>query len=257
VGGLRRVVAVASNTFRETVRERVLYNLVFFALLMTLSGLLLGQLSIRQDEKIIKDLGLAAMDAFGTLIAIFVGVGLVSKEIDKRSLFPLLAKPVTRDEFLLGKFAGLTFTLAVNVGVMAAGLFLTLIATGRRADPGLLAPVFTILLGLAITVALALLFSVFTSAALATVCTVSMVVAGRFSDVLQHLPDAAPGAPQWLIKFVYYALPNFHLLDLKDHAVYGGPVSLQALAALAGYAAAYVAVVLGIALHAFRSREFS
>jgi ABC-2 family transporter len=248
---------VASNTFRETVRERVLYNLVFFAILMTLSGLLLGQLSIRQDEKIIKDLGLAAMDGFGTLIAIFVGVGLVSKEIDKRSLFPLLAKPVSRDEFLLGKFAGLTFTLVVNVGVMAAGLFLTLIATGRRADPALLEAVFTILLGLAITVALALLFSVFTSAALATVCTVSVVVAGRFSDVLEHLRDVAPGAPRWLIRAVYYALPNFHLLDLKDHVVYGDPVSLGAVAALAGYAAAYVAVVLGVALAGFRAREFS
>ena len=254
--GLSRLLAVASNTFRETVRERVLYNLVFFAILMTLSGLLLGQLSIRQDEKIIKDLGLAAMDGFGTLIAIFVGVGLVSKEIDKRSLFPLLAKPVTRDEFLLGKFAGLVFTLAVNVGVMAAGLFLTLLATGRRADPGLLKAVFTILLGLAITVALALLFSVFTSAALATVCTVSLVVAGRFADVLQHLREVAPDAPPALVKVVYYLLPNFHLLDLKDQVVYGDPVSLSALAALTGYAVVYMAVVLGIALAAFRRREF-
>jgi ABC-type transport system involved in multi-copper enzyme maturation permease subunit len=257
LAGLSRLLAVASNTFRETVRERVLYNLVFFALLMTLSGLLLGQLSIRQDEKIIKDLGLAAMDLFGTLIAIFVGVGLVSKEIDKRSLYPLLAKPVRRDEFLLGKFAGLTFTLLVNVGVMAAGLYLTLLATGRRADPALLAAVFTILLGLAITVALALMFSVFTSAALATVCTVSLVVAGRFADVVHHLRDAAPGAPTWLVQGVYYALPNFHLLDLKDHVVYGDPVSLGALGALAGYAAVYVAVVLGVALTAFRRRELS
>ena len=97
---------MAANTFRETVRERVLYNLVFFAILMTLSGLLLGQLSIRQDEKIIKDIGLAAMDLFGTLIAVFIGVGLVSKEIERRSLYPLLAKPLARGEFFLGKFAG-------------------------------------------------------------------------------------------------------------------------------------------------------
>ncbi len=257
MGGLKRVLAVASNTFRETVRERVLYNLVFFAILMTLSGLLLGQLSIRQDEKIIKDLGLAAIDGFGTLIAIFVGVGLVSKEIDRRSLFPLLAKPVTRDEFLLGKFAGLGFTLLVNVSVMAAGLYATLVATGRRPDAALLAAVYTIFLGLALTVALALLFSVFTSAALATVCTVSLVVAGRFSDVLQHIPDVAPGAPGWLIETVYYALPNFHLLDIKDHVVYGDPVSLGALGAITAYALVYLAVVLGIALAAFRRREFA
>ena len=95
-GGLSRLVAVAANTFRETVRERVLYNLVFFAILMTLSGLLLGQLSIRQDEKVLKDIGLAAMDVFGTFIAVFIGVGLVSKEIERRSLYPLLAKPLSR-----------------------------------------------------------------------------------------------------------------------------------------------------------------
>ncbi|MET0427327.1 MAG: ABC transporter permease subunit, partial [Microvirga sp.] len=113
MGGLKRTVAVASNTFRETIRERVLYNLVFFAILMTLSGLLLGRLSIRQDERIIKDLGLAAMEVFGTVIAIFIGVGLVSKEIERRSLFPLLAKPLTRSEFLIGKFLGLASTLFV------------------------------------------------------------------------------------------------------------------------------------------------
>src|SRR5687768_13546211 len=102
-----RLFVVAANTFRETVRERVLYNLLFFAILMTLSGLLLGQLSIRQDEKIVKDIGLAAMDIFGTMIALFIGVGLVSKEIERRSLYPLLAKPLSRTEFLLGKFLGL------------------------------------------------------------------------------------------------------------------------------------------------------
>ena len=104
---LGRVVAVAANTYRESVRERVLYNLVFFAILMTLSGLLVRQLSIRQDAKIIKDIGLASMDIFGTLIAMFIGVGLVSKEIERRSIVPLLAKPVSREEFYCGKFLGL------------------------------------------------------------------------------------------------------------------------------------------------------
>ena len=104
---MSRILAVAANTFRETIRERVLYNLLFFALVMTVSGLLLGQISIRQDEKIIKDIALAAMDLFGTAIAVFVGVGLVSKEIERRSLYPLMAKPITRDEFerLVGRWA--------------------------------------------------------------------------------------------------------------------------------------------------------
>ena len=156
--GLSRILAVAANTFRETIRERVLYNLLFFALVMTVCGLLLGQISIRQDEKIIKDIALAAMDLFGTAIAVFVGVGLVSKEIERRSLYPLMAKPVTRDEFLLGKFAGLSFTLLVNVTVMAAGLYLTLFLTGRPLDLRLLAAVFPIFLSLVLTVAVVLLF---------------------------------------------------------------------------------------------------
>jgi ABC-type transport system involved in multi-copper enzyme maturation permease subunit len=250
------VLAVARNTFRETVRERVLYNLVFFAILMTFSGLALGQLSLRQDEKIVKDLGLASMELFGTLIAIFVGVGLVSKEIERRSLFPLLAKPVTREEFLVGKFLGLGFTLGVNVAVMAAGLYLTLLANGRALDPHLLKGVYAIFLALLVTVAIALLLSVFTSAPLAAVGTVGLAVVGRFSDVLRHTEQVAPGAPARLVRALYYALPNFRNFDLKDEVVYGDPVSTAHLLWVSGYAAAYVAVLLGIALAAFRRRDF-
>jgi ABC-type transport system involved in multi-copper enzyme maturation permease subunit len=253
---MSRVLAVARNTFRETVRERVLYNLLFFAAIMTVSGLLLGRLSIRQDEKIIKDLGLAAMDLFGTVIAIFVGVGLVSKEIEKRSLHPLLAKPISRDEFLIGKFAGLGFTLAVNVSVMALGLYLTLLATGRRLDPGLLKAIYPLFLGLLTTLSLALLFSVFTSSALAAVCTFSLVMAGRFSDVVRNMHEVAPGVSPWLVRGLYYAIPNYRNFDFKAAVVYGDPVGLGDLAWVTLYAGVYSAVVLGVALTAFRSRDF-
>ena len=254
--GLSRILAVASNTFRETIRERVLYNLLFFAIVMTLSGLLLRQLSIRQDEKIIKDIALAAMDLFGTVIAVFVGVGLVSKEIERRSLYPLMAKPVTRDEFLLGKFAGLSFTLLVNVLVMAAGLYLTLLLTGRAADLRLLAAVFPIFLSLVVTVSLALLFSIFTSTALAAFGSLILVVAGRFSDVIRNMQEVAPGAPRWLIQGLYYALPNYRNFDFKNRVVYGDPISSGDLAWVTLYAAVYTAIVLGIALWSFRHREF-
>jgi len=254
---MSRVLAVAANTFRETVRERVLYNLVFFALLMTLSGLLLGQLSIRQDEKIIKDVGLAAMDLFGTLIAVFIGVGLVSKEIERRSLFPLLAKPLTRDEFFLGKFAGLVFTLLVNLSVMTVGLYLTLFLTGRRVDPLLLAAIYPIFLGLALVVAFAMLFStVSSSAALASVLTVGVVVAGRFSDVIRNMREVAPGVPGWAVTLLYDLLPNFRNFDFKDRVAYGDPVSPEALAWVTVYGAAYTAIVLLVGLAAFRSRDF-
>lgn len=253
---MSRLLAVAANTFRETVRERVLYNLVLFAILMTVSGKFMWQLSIRQEHKIIKDLGLTSMDLFGTLIAVFVGVGLVSKEIERRSLYPLLAKPLSRAELFLGKFAGLSFTLAVNVAVMALGMYATLLATSARADPALLKAVYGIMLGLLLVVAIAMLFSSITSAAMATLWTIALVIAGRFSDVIRNMRDVAPGAPGWLTTALYWSVPNFRNFDLKDRVTYGEHVPWLALAWMTAYAAVFLAVTLGVGLAVFRSRDF-
>lgn len=254
--GLSRLVAVAANTFRETVRERVLYNLVVFAVLMTLSGLLLGQLSIRQDEKILIDIGLAAMDVFGTLIAIFIGVGLVSKEIERRSLYPLLAKPLSREEFFLGKFVGLVFTLFVNVTAMTLGLYAVLLATGRGIEFRLLSAVYPIFLGLVVVVAFAMLFSTVTSSVLASVCTVGVVVAGRFSDVIRNMREVLPGAPGWLIDALYAVVPNFQNFDFKDRVAYGDAMPPDVLGWVTLYATAYCAIVLLLGLASFRGRDF-
>jgi ABC-type transport system involved in multi-copper enzyme maturation permease subunit len=253
---MSRLLAVAANTFRETVRERVLYNLVFFAVLMTLAGLLMRQLSIRQNEKILKDIGLASMDVFGTVIAVFIGTGLVSKEIERRSLYPLLAKPLGRGEFFLGKFAGLAFTLLVNVGVMAAGLALTLLASGLRPDPALAGAIYPILLGLLLVVAFAMLFSTQTSSALAAVFTVGVVIAGRFADVVRNMREVAPGVPGWLTEALYAILPNFRNFDFKDRVAYGDAVPVGVLAWVTAYGAVWIAIVLILGLLSFRSRDF-
>jgi len=254
--GLSRMAAVAANTFRESVRERVLYNLVFFAILMTLSGLLLSQLSIRQDEKIIKDIGLAAMELFGHLIAIFIGIGLVSKEIERRSLYPLMAKPLSREELFLGKFAGLAFTLLVNVGAMAAGLFATLLLTRGEADPALLKAVFGIYLSLLLVVAVAMLFSTVTSTALAAVGTVCLLLAGRFSDVVKNMKQVAPDVPDTLVDVLYYALPNFRNFDLKDKVAYGDFVPWSTLGWITAYNIAYITAVLALGVLCFRRKQF-
>jgi ABC-type transport system involved in multi-copper enzyme maturation permease subunit len=253
---LSRVLAVAANTFRETVRERVLYNLVFFAILMTLSGLLVRQLSIRQDVKIIKDIGLASIELFGTLIAIFIGVGLVSKEIERRSLFPLLAKPLSRSEFYTGKLLGLAFTLLVNTAVMTAGLLLTLWATGAGIDVHLLRAIYPIYLAFLLVVAVAMFFSTVTSSALAAVCTVGVVLGGRYSDVIRNMREVAPGMPSWLVELLYHAVPNFRNFDFKDRVVYGDPVPGDVLAWVTAYGLLYVALVLVAGLLVFRGRDF-
>src|ERR687893_686463 len=134
-GALRRVGSVARNTFREAVRDRVLYNLVLFVLVLTGAAVFLGGLSAAQEAKIIVDMGLSAMLVFGAFIAIFIGVGLVYKEIERRTLYAIFAKPVGRAEFLLGKYLGLCLTLAVNVAVMGAGVSLALLFVRGGWDP--------------------------------------------------------------------------------------------------------------------------
>src|SRR5260370_25105905 len=131
----RRVAAIARNAFREAVRDRVLYNLVVFALLLIAGAIFLGELSAGQEAKIIVDLGLSAILLFGVFIAVFVGVGLVYKEIERRTLYAILSKPVGRGEFLLGKYLGLCLTLLANVIVMGAAVSLALIYARRGWDP--------------------------------------------------------------------------------------------------------------------------
>jgi ABC-type transport system involved in multi-copper enzyme maturation permease subunit len=254
-GRLIRVGAVAANTFRESVRERVFLNLLIFALLMIISGLLLARLSIRQHDKIIKDVGLASIDVFGTAIALLVGVGLVAKEIERRSLHPLLAKPLGRAEFFVGRFAGLGLTLLVNVTAMTAGLLLTLWASDARPDLGLLKGIYATYLGLLLTVSLAMLFSTLTSTAMAALVTLCLLVTGRFSDVIRNMRTVVPAIPEWLVQAIYYAIPNFRNFDFKDRVAYGDPVPLAALAWVTAYALGYLVLTLGIGARVFRSRD--
>src|SRR6202008_5009164 len=184
----RRVTAIARNTFREAVRDRVLYNLVLFVLLLSVSAIFLGAASASQDAKIIVDLGLSAMLLFGAFIAIFVGVGLVWKEIERRTLYTIFAKPVGRSEFLLGKYLGLCATLAVNVAVMGAGVTLVLLYVVRGTTPlvGARWPtVGLIYLELTILTAVALVFSSFSSPIVSAFGSLPPFVIGHFRLALK------------------------------------------------------------------------
>src|ERR1700689_4241770 len=172
---------VAINTFREAVRDRVLYNLVFFALLLIGAAILVGQISIGIDRLVIVNIGLSAISVFGLVMAVFIGVGLVYKEIEKRTLYSLLSKPIRRWEFLVGKYAGLLFTLAVNTAFMTLGLAVALFYVGRhfeRSDASILVAIYFILLEFALVTALALFFSSFSSPMLSTLFTIGIYVTG-------------------------------------------------------------------------------
>jgi len=130
-----RLSAITLNTFREAVRDRVLYNLIIFVLLLVASAPLFSQISIGMQRLILVNVGLSSISLFGVIIAIFIGIGLVSKEIEKRTLYTILSRPVRRWEFIAGKYFGLMMTLAVNAGLMTLGFYIALFITQRGLKP--------------------------------------------------------------------------------------------------------------------------
>jgi ABC-type transport system involved in multi-copper enzyme maturation permease subunit len=242
--------AIGLNTLREAVRDRVLYNLVFFALLMMGAAVLVGQISIGIEEVVIVSLGLSAISFIGLLMAVFIGVGLVSKEMDKRTIYALLSKPVRRWEFLLGKFTGLIFTLAVNTAAMAAGLFAALLYVKHhleRADAIVLVAVYFVLLKLAIIVALALLFSCSTTSLLSILYCAGFYVAGSFVQQMRTLRADLLGPFAGVMRWLSYLLPNFQNFSVTGLAAHGVSVPRTLILQNTLYAALYCAIVLAAA----------
>jgi ABC-type transport system involved in multi-copper enzyme maturation permease subunit len=250
---------VAVNTFREAVRDRVLYNLIFFALLMMGAAILVGQISVGIERIVIVNLGLSSISIFGIIMAIFIGVGLVYKEIEKRTLYSLLAKPIKRWEFIVGKFGGLLLTLAVNTTFMLLGLFVALLYVSRhleRADWGIVEAAYFILLQLALITALALFFSCFSSPMLSTLFTLGIYVAGVFSKDIREI-GALTKSPvvEWVCKAIYYVLPNFHNFNVIALAGHGEPIPASLLWQNTLYAALYVLILLLASAAVFSGRN--
>lgn len=256
---MKRAGVVALNTFREAVRDRVLYNLLFFGLVMMAASIIAGQISIGIEEKVIVTVGLSAISLIGLLISIFIGVGLVSKEMDKRTLYAVLAKPVRRWEFLVGKFGGLVLTLAVNVAAMGIGLFLALIYVKpalERGDATVLTAVYFIWLKLALVVALALLFSCFTTPLLAILFTAGIYIVGLYVEELRNMPVQVMSRGMTLFtKGLSYVLPNFENFNIMAMAAHSRQVPGTLIAQNTLYAAVYCAIVLSVAVLVFSRRN--
>ena len=250
---------MALNTFREAVRDRVLYNLLFFALVMMAASIIAGQISIGIEQTVIVTLGLSAISLIGLLISVFIGVGLVSKEMDKRTLYALLAKPVRRWEFLLGKFGGLVLTLAVNTAAMGLGLFLALMyakQTLERGDATVFVAVYFIWLKLALVVALALLFSCFTTPLLAILFTAGVYIVGLYVQELRNMPMQvmSPGMTAFT-KWLSYLLPNFENFNIMAMAAHSRQVPGKLIVQNTLYTAIYCAIVLTGAILVFSRRN--
>jgi ABC-type transport system involved in multi-copper enzyme maturation permease subunit len=250
---------VAVNTFREAVRDRVLYNLVFFALMMIGAAILVGQISIGIERLVIVNLGLSAISAFGLVMAIFIGVGLIYKEMEKRTLYSLLAKPIRRWQFIVGKYAGLLLTLFVNTCLMTVGVALALFYVTRefeRADVYILVAVYFILLKLALVTALALFFSCFSTPMLSTLFTIGIYLAGMFSpDILNIGMVTHSNAIRAITRILYYVLPNFHNFDAIGQAAHGFAIPFALIAQNTLYTLLYSAIVLIASAAVFSGRN--
>jgi ABC-type transport system involved in multi-copper enzyme maturation permease subunit len=255
-----QTMAIARNAFREAVRDRVLYNLILFALLLIGSAVFIGELSAGQEAKIVVDLGLSAMLLFGVFIAIFVGVGLVYKEIERRTLYAILSKPIGRGQFLLGKYLGLNLTLLVNVLVMGAGVTLALVYVRRGWDPlawKVWPAILLIYVELLIITAVALVFSSFSSPALSALLTFFVFIIGHFSGDLRMLGNSAASLPaRWLFRGLYYLLPNLSNYSVITATAHGVPPDVRSAVASTVYAVVYVIVMLSAASLIFRRRNF-
>jgi Cu-processing system permease protein len=261
---------VAVSVFRESVRDRVPYNLVFFAVLLMATSYLLGQLTAGQDVKIIKDLGLAAASVIGLFIAIFIGIGLVSKEVERRSIYSLLSKPVRRHEFIIGKYLGLVLTLIVNLSVMALAFYAVLAVmawiTPENVQKAWQAPATDLrmlkafaLIGveLALVTAIALFFSSFSSPFLSAALTLALYIVGHFNADLRNFEGVVSSrSAAYVARGLYYVLPNLSWLDIKSEVVHAQPVGFDYLLFTSTYAALYIVLLVTAASLIFSRRDF-
>jgi Cu-processing system permease protein len=255
---LSKIGIISLNAFREAVRDRILYNLILFVLLITGSAVFLGELTAGQEAKVIVDLGLSAILIFGAFIAIFVGVSLVWKEIEKRTVYSIFSKPISRSEFIIGKYLGLCLTLLVNVLVMGTGVTLALLYVGGGSLAVSVWPaIFLVFLELTILTAVAIMFSSFSTPALSALLTFFIFVIGHFSASLRDLAgDLGAAGTRLIFDAIYYLLPNLSHFSFITETANGIAMPGAMLAGAAAYAVVYDAVLLIATVMIFGRRNF-
>ena len=255
---MNRVYYIALNTFREAVRDRVLYNLVAFAVLMCGTAILVGQISFGIEKLVVINLGLTAVSLFGVVISIFIGIGLVSKEIEKRTLYTLLSRPVCRWEFVVGKFVGLVGTLFVNTFFMAIGVMGAMLYVAHhfeKPDGWVLVAVYFIVLQFVIVTALALLFSSFSSPLMSAVFAFSLFIVGAFAEDLRGFAGMTRGITRWIATGAAYLVPNFSALNVITSVAHEQPVSGQLIFYNTVYALIYATMAICGAVLIFERRN--
>jgi ABC-type transport system involved in multi-copper enzyme maturation permease subunit len=260
---MNRVLAIARNTFREAVRNKILYSLLFFALLIILSALAIGNLTLHEEVRTIRDLGLYGIDVFGVIIAIFVGVNLLYKELDLKTVYTILPKPIRRWEFVLGKWLGMILTLAVQMSVMGIFLALVLAFKGASFDLPTLKAVWLLFVNVILITSIAVFFSSFSSPFLSGFFALGLFVVGRSVPDIRALSSKMDSLGGQLLDGFCWLMPNLHLfypsgaiVGAKEVSVHGEFVNSGYLFSTTIYGMAYSLLVLVLAMLIFNKRDF-
>lgn len=254
---IARVFAIASNTLRTAIRNKLLYTLLFFAIVLIATGVLVSTLSYVERERILQDVGLSAIRIFSVGIAIFVGVGLIHTEVDRRTIYTILSKPVSRAEFLVGKYLGLVITMWLQLAIMSAAFFAVSFAYGAPIGVGHAAALVAIGLELIVIVAIATFFSCFTTPMLASLFTVGIWLVGHSTRDLRLLGEQTGlEGIQNATRALYRVLPDLESFNLTLQAVHGLEISAADVLLPFLYAAGYATLLLFIGSWLFSRRDF-
>jgi ABC-type transport system involved in multi-copper enzyme maturation permease subunit len=254
-----KILAIALNTAREAIRNKILYSILFFAFVVVGIAGILGSFSIGNQMKFVKDFSLMSISLFGVVIAIVLGVNLLAKELGKKTIFNILSKPVARWQFIAGKFIGLLVTSTLVVAVMSAGLVGFLAAFEHQLDWGVVLAASMIMLEVMIVIAVALFFSsIVVTPTLAGLFTAAVFVAGSSSSYLHSFfGDDYPSSVRASARVLYWIVPHLDRFNIADMVVYGNYLALGYAFALVGYAFAYSSLLLLLSIAIFRRREFT
>lgn len=261
---MNRVFAIAQNTFREAVRNKILYALLVFAIGVILFALPLGQMSLNEQARVTRDVGLAGIELFGILISVFIGVNLVHKEIDRKTIYALVPKPLHRYEFIVGKYFGIVATLLLMVAIMTAILLAVLTVQEAPLESTLIRAILMLFIELMVVTAVAIFFSSFSSPFLSGLFTLVLCVIGLSTDSLRLLLKRLPDGPQLLANALLRIIPDLRMfyvsgtmLNNRWISVHQGEyVDWAYVAWAAGYGAAYASVALVLAMMIFSRRDF-
>lgn len=252
-----KIKAIALNTFKEAVRNKIFYLLIFFGIFFSLSSKLISMLTIGDTLKILKDVGFASINFFSVLIAIFTGINLVYKEIEKKTVYFILSKSVDRRDFILGKFLGLALTIFIALIIMTSVFSIFILAFSGTFDPGILLYFIFLFTELLIIISISILFSSFSTPILSSIFTIILYLIGHVTWTFNEFKYKLISPLQkFFAYFIYYLFPNLEKFNIKSALVMDDPISIKIVFSTLAYGIFYVTAILLISIHIFKRREF-